>query len=166
MPFITITVTVPKQVVNVDRVRQEIIDTQNRLTKQKLTQLFNQTTEGWRTRPSFASQREDTAGQLGILVYAAGQGADTYALVNEGARPHVIRPRHAKVLRFQRGYRAGTKPRTLRSQAFVRSPPWWNTLQVRHPGFEAREFTKTIADEHEPEFNQDMQDAIARGAHP
>jgi hypothetical protein len=32
---------------------------------------------------------------------------------------------------------------------------------VHHPGFDAREFSQTIADTHEPEFREDMQQAIS-----
>lgn len=161
MPFIEITVTVPASIINADKVRQAIIDAQNRITKQKLTNLFKQTTEGWKTRPAISSRRIDTSNQLGIRVFPSGAGADTYALINEGARPHTIRPRRARMLRFQTGYRAGTKPRILSSQAYVRSGKIISTGIVHHPGFEAREFTQTIAAEHAQEFEEDMQDAIA-----
>lgn len=160
MPFIKITVTVPKEIVNVERVRQAIIDAQERRTKPALVRLFGMTVDGWKTRPEFRSRRIDTTSQLGIRVYAAGAGADTYALVNGGARPHTIRPRRAPLLRFQRGYRAGTRPRRLQSSAYARSGEFVTALLVKHPGFEAREFTQTIADEHKSDFEHDMQDAI------
>lgn len=165
MPFIEINVTVPKAIINVEKVRQAIIDAQNNVTKRKLTDLFKQTTEGWQDPPQFSSRRIDTSSQLGIRVYPSGKNADKWALVNEGARAHIIRPRRARLLRFQTGYKAGTKVRTLRSTAYQRSGKFVQTKLVHHPGFEAREFTQTIADEHEPEFNQDMQDAIKKGAH-
>lgn len=163
MPLIEITVTVPDRIINVEGVRQAIIDAQNSLTKPKLTALFNQTIEGWRTPPYFTARREDTASQLGIRVYPDGPNAQQYALVNQGAGPHQIRPRKARMLRFQTGYRAGTRPRVLSSQAYQRFGDFRTAMVVNHPGFDAREFTQTIADEHEPEFNQDMQEAIARG---
>jgi hypothetical protein len=166
MPFIEITVTIPKQIISVERVRQAIIDAQNSRTVPKLKALFNQTVEGWDSAPNFQSHREDTSNQLGVRVYPAGQDADKWALVNTGARPHTIRARHAPRLRFQRGYRAGTRPRSLRSQAKQRFGDFVTPTVVAHPGFEAREFTQTIADEHADEFDRDMQDAIAGAAHP
>lgn len=165
MAFIRISVRVPDRIVNVEGVRQAIVDAQNRLTKAKLTELFNRTTEGWQTRPAILTQRVDSPSQLGIKAYPSGAGADTYALLNAGARPHQIRPRRANFLRFQTGYRSSTMPRVLSSRAYQRSGPFVTAGSVNHPGFEAREFTQTIADEHEPEFQQDMQDAIRRGAH-
>lgn len=165
MPFIDITVTVPKEIINADKMRQAIIDAQNRVTKQKLTDLFKKTVEGWQTPPSFASVRVDNTDQLGIRVFPSGPNADKWALVNAGSPAHVIRPRKAKMLRFQPGYKAGTKRRSLSSQAYQRFGGFVTSGLVHHPGFEAREFTQTIADTHDPEFKQDMQDAMKNGAH-
>jgi hypothetical protein len=163
MPFISIKVSIPKEIVNVEKVRQAIIDAQNRKTKPALVQLFGQTVDGWKNRPEFRSRRVDTSSQLGIRVYPAGANADQYVLVNEGARPHIIRPRRARMLRFQPGYRAGTRPRSLHSSAFARSGQFVTAQMVHHPGFEAREFTQTIADEHESDFKSDMEQAIKDG---
>lgn len=164
MPFIEITVTVPSSIMNAQRVVDEIRRTQDTVTALRLTQYFRQTVEGWKTPPGFAQQREDTSDQLGVKVYPIGGEAEKYALINAGARPHFIRPRRTNFLRFQTGYRAGTAPRVLRSRAYSRFGPMVGAAEVRHPGFEAREFTQTIADTHEPEFNKDMQDAITRGS--
>lgn len=161
MSAIKITVTVPKEIVNIEKVRQAIIDAQNSKTKPALVRLFGQTVDGWHNRPDFRSRRVDTSSQLGVLVYPAGPNAKQWELVNAGARAHEIRPRHARMLRFQRGYRAGTKPRTLRSSAYARSGAFVTSRLVHHPGFEAREFTQTIADEHELDFASDMQQAIS-----
>lgn len=163
MPFIAITVTVPNEVVSTSRIRQAIIDAQNDLTGPKLIGLFQKTTTGWDNEPDFISKRIDTASQLGIYVYPSGQYADQYALVNEGAKPHLIRPKRARMLRFQRGYRAATIPRVLSSRAKERSGPVVGAHVVHHPGFEPRKFTETIADTHKDEFERDMQEAI-RGA--
>jgi hypothetical protein len=164
MPFIEITVTVPKEIVSIEKVRQAIIDAQNRKTKQALTDLFKQTVQGWKTPPQFAAKRIDTTSQLGIRVYPTGQNTEQYGIVNAGSPSHIIRPRKAKMLRFQTGYRAGTKPRVLSSKAYERSGGFISTGLVHHPGFEAREFTQTIAKEHEPDFKKDMQEAIKNGS--
>jgi hypothetical protein len=163
MPFIEINVTVPKEIINVEKVRQAIIDAQERKTKPALVRLFGRTVDGWDHRPQFVSRRIDTSSQLGIRVYPSGPNADQYKLVNEGARAHIIRPRRARMLRFQPGYRAGTKPKSLSSQHYQRSGQIVSTGLVHHPGFEAREFTQTIADEHSEQFSADMQQAIADG---
>jgi len=64
------------------------------------------------------------------------------------------------MLRFQVGYRSATRPRVLSSRAYSRFGNYVSSRGVNHPGFEAREFTKTIAEEYEDTFVHDMQDAI------
>lgn len=163
MPFIKITVTVPKEIVNTERVRQAIISAQNSKTKPKLLRLFGRTVQGWDHPPTFLNRRVDTSSQLGIRVEASGPNADKYSLVSRGAKAHFIRPRRARMLRFQPGYTAGTHPRSLSSRHYQRSGGFVTSMQVRHPGFDAREFDQTIADEHRAEFEQDMRDAIRDG---
>ncbi len=163
MPFIEITVTVPKEIVNVEKVRQAIIDAQERKTKPALIRLFGRTVDGWDHRPQFVSRRIDTSSQLGIKVYPIGPNADQYSLVNQGSPRHVIRPRRARLLRFRPGYKAGTRPKSLSSTHYQRSGDLVTAREVHHPGFEAREFTQTIADEHKSDFEHDMQQAIADG---
>lgn len=164
MPFVQIKVTVPKQVVNVEAVRRSIIDTQNTTTWNALNGLFRKTIEGWSTPPFFDHRRIDTSSQLGIFVHPAGPNRDQWVIVNEGARPHEIRPRRARMLRFQPGYRASTRPGSLTSRSKQRFGKFVRKSVVYHPGFEARDFTQTIADEHAPDFRRDMNRAIARGA--
>jgi hypothetical protein len=159
-PFIEIKVTVPKEIINVERVRRAIIDAQERRTKPALLKLFGMTVNGWHNRPAFRSRRIDSSSQLGIRVGPEGPDADQWILVNGGARPHIIRPRRARMLRFQPGYRAGTKRRVLQSQAYARSGDFVTAHEVHHPGFEAREFTNEIAEEHQADFEKDMQQAI------
>lgn len=161
MPFIEIRVTVPKEIISVERVRRAIIEAQERRTKPALLKLFGMTVNGWHNRPMFRSRRIDTSSQLGIRVGPEGPDADQWALVNAGAKPHIIRPRRARMLRFQPGYKAGTKRRVLQSQAYARSGSLVSAREVHHPGFEAREFTSEIAEEHQGDFEKDMQEAIA-----
>lgn len=168
MPVIEITVFAPRQVINVEAMRQAIIDKQNGETGPGIKQLFEQTTTGWRTPPDFSTRRADTASQLGIWIGPTGPNAPQYALVNAGAKPHPIFPRRAPRLRFWTGYTASTRPRVLRSQAYVRSGTYVSSAGVpMHPGFAAREFNKEIADQYRPRFAQEMNEAFAEGArHP
>lgn len=68
-----------------------------------------------------------------------------YAMVNDGTRPHPIRPRRGKVLAFKGGFRAKTLPRTIGSGAGGSSGPEVFSRGVNHPGTAARDFDTTIA---------------------
>ena len=76
------------------------------------------------------SIREDEIKFTGPLVVEGGvtAHADYAAAVHEGSRPHIIRPRRAKALRFEVGGRT----------VFAR--------MVRHPGTKARPFLRNAAE--------------------
>lgn len=70
-----------------------------------------------------ASIRVESRRSLGFrTIYTVGSDVEYAAMVNDGTRPHVIRPRRAQVLRFQVGGRV----------VFARV--------VNHPGTRARPF--------------------------
>lgn len=156
---ISIRVTVPENVINSQTFRDAIIRAQQTNTAPGIKKLFQQTVEGWQNKPDWMQHQEITADHISMQIYAGGQNANQYALVNAGSPPHPI-PLQPGFLRFQKGYQSSTRPRILSSRAFVRSDPWWVARQVNHPGFDPRAFDETIADEYGPTFQQDMQDAI------
>ena len=133
-----------------------------RKTAPDLQRMFKSTVSGWSDPPNFLQKFRDAPGYVSTTVWPSrsNKAGKTYALVNEGSGPHTIRPRRARMLRFQPGYRAGTMPRVLSSRSFSRFGNFISAQQVNHPGFEAREFDDTIAEEYAPTFAADMQDAI------
>jgi len=158
----TIKVTVPKEVMNSSQMRGQITQTLRNKTAPDLQRMFKGTVNGWADKPSFLQKFRDSQSYMSATVYVSpnNSGGETYMLVNAGSRPHTIRPRRARMLRFQPGYRAATRPRVLSSRSFSRSGNFISAQQVNHPGFEAREFDDTIAEEYAPTFAADMQDAI------
>lgn len=167
---IQIKVTVPKQILSVEAVMREIRNTMSTKTARELRDLFEKTTEGWSNtmNPSsgFDEVRWNTQSHFGtrtnsVKVFTYSK---KYALVNDGAKPHTIVPRRARMLRFRTGYRAATKPRVISSQSPMRFGNTISTGAVNHPGFEGREFDETIAKEYGPTFEKDIQEAINRGA--
>ena len=157
---IRITVKVPETVFESKFIVDNIARAQREKTAPKLTQLFGKTVVGWRNAPEFSRKQKISTNFISMSVFPSGLGAEQYTLVNEGAQPHIIAPRRAGLLRFQTGYRPSTKPRFIGSRAFTRSGRFIGARIVSHPGFEARKFDEAIAEEHLPEFVQDMQNAI------
>lgn len=68
-----------------------------------------------------------------------------YAMVNDGTRPHPIRPKSGGVLVFKGGFRSKTLPRTIASSSGGSSGPEQFSRGVNHPGTTARDFDTTIA---------------------
>jgi len=162
-PFIRITVTVPKEILNVQAVQQSIQKTMRSKTGPELKKEFEKTTEGWKNKINFSKDFKFSSNLLSTRVFPSGAGAETYALVNAGSPPHKITQRRSP-LRFQTGYTPSTSPRVLSSRANRRFGQVRVTSSVRHPGFKAREFDDTIAEEYGPVFERDIQAAIDRGS--
>lgn len=125
-----------------------------------LETVFRHTVDGWEHKPTFKGTQRITRNSITMSVSASGPHADQYALVNSGSPPHTINARRGGLLRFQRGYRASTRPRMLSSRAKSRFGPYVGAVQVNHPGFEAREFDETIAELFQPIFEADMAEAM------
>lgn len=161
---IRITVTVPKEILNVNSIREKIAQAQRNHTGPELRREFGKTVSGWDSKPGFSQKQHVGSDAVSITVYPSGAGANIYELVNNGASPHIITPRQGGMLRFQTGYRAATRPRVISSRSKARFGRIISTPIVRHPGFEARAFDEEIAEQYAGTFADDMQDAIGSAA--
>lgn len=102
---------------------------------------FAATTATWNHKPKFEVDKEPAA-------RVVGTNDKIYEIVSEtGSRPHLIRPRGARALRFREGYRAKTRRGVLGSSSGGATGSTVFGKSVQHPGFEAREFVKTIQEQ-------------------
>lgn len=100
---------------------------------------YAKTTATWDHGVSFtATTSGDGIGQI------VGTDDRIYGYVDEGTRPHMIRPRKARRLKFATGYRAKTSPGVIGSRGGGASGPIAYARAVRHPGSAARNFTAII----------------------
>lgn len=160
MTSIRITVTVPEIVLNSSFVRHEIMKAMRHKTGPEIKREFQKTVQGWDNAPDFDVTVYQGANSIITHVFPSGSGAANYARVNAGSPAHVITPRRGGFLRFQTGYRAATSPRVIGSRSKSRFGNVISTPIVHHPGFEAREFDATIAEQYADTFADDMQEAI------
>jgi len=142
-----------------DFVRQQIMSKMQHKTAPDLKRMFGLTVQGWKNKPDWSQKFVNSTGELRTEVWASGAGASQYGLVNAGSPRHPITPKRGFLV-FQRGYRRSTNPRTLSSSANSRYGDIVKSKGFIHPGFEARKFDETIAEQYEPTFADDMQDAI------
>jgi hypothetical protein len=133
------------------------------LTEQKNEMLrdFEKTVKYWKRKPKFENLRESTPDGPALIV---GTDDEIYGYVDEGTKPHIIRPRAAKALHFQSGYRAKTMPRVIDSKRGGAYGDPVTAAVVHHPGTEAREFAKTIQKDHEKKFKRRMEQAMRDAA--
>ena len=68
-----------------------------------------------------------------------------FGYVDEGTRPHIIRPRLAKALRFNTVFRAKTVPNQMTSRPGLSAPPVAVRMEVHHPGTKPRNISKLMA---------------------
>jgi hypothetical protein len=101
-------------------------------------QEFQQTTRSWRHKPTFRIAKD---GDDRVTV---GTDDEVYGYVDQGTRPHVIRPRRGRFLRFQAGARAKTTPGSLSSGGGGGGVTTFRR-GVNHPGTKARGFSELIA---------------------
>lgn len=81
--------------------------------------------------------------------------AQIWRYLDEGTKAHEIRPRKAKALRFQTGYKAGSRPNSLNVGTSKKSGPEVFRKRVRHPGFAARNWSILMAKKWKPKIQQD-----------
>jgi len=165
MVGIRITVKVPELVLRSDFVRQQIMSKMQHKTAPDLKRMFALTVQGWANKPDFSQKFVNNVSQVSTEVWPSGsnKAAIVYRIVNNGAPAHIItakRRNRRGMLVFQRGYAASTSPRVLSSGRNFRFGEIVRTPAVIHPGFAARAFDETIAEQYEQTFADDMQDAI------
>lgn len=161
MVNISVTVSLPKVKFATKKWVEEIARSQRQHSVPALRSLFQQTVKGWSQKPSFGWSQIRTSDEMIISMYPTGPGADTWNLLDSGSPPHYIKPKRVGgKLKFQPGYRASTSPGSLISKRKYRSGKVIYEDGVNHPGFKARNFTETIADEYYKKFSADMQEAI------
>ena len=166
---ITVTVTVPKEILSQTIVQDAIAQVMVKKTAPEVKTLFRKTVFGWKNKPTFRQKLTRRANYMSEEIWADGINAQQYAWVNFGTKPHSITPRGSGYpLRFKWGgsgsYKASSRPRIIQSKRHYKTGPIVRLASVKHPGFEAREFDKTIAEHYDPIFRKDIQDAISVAA--
>lgn len=95
-------------------------------------------TSTWKHKPKFMVSQK-----LGVRTITTADKVFEY--VDAGTRPHIIRPRRAKVLRFNTRFKAKSVPNRFVARKGSSSPPVAYAMVVHHPGTKARGFTKLVA---------------------
>lgn len=146
---------------NRNKVESELRSALNEL-KDGMLDDFESTVSTWSNKPDFTGRVVLGASEFSVSVKANGDGSDIWNMLNEGTRPHLIRPRTARSLAFRSQYRAKTRPGRIRAGGGGASGSYVFAPVVHHPGTEAREWTKVIGAKWKPEFKPLMDNAVRR----
>lgn len=122
----------------------------------------------WQKKPNFEARKFVTRDSLSLTVFPTGEYADIWRYVDQGTKPHPIEAQAGPFLIFPKGpYEPKTlaKPaRTVSGGGSYADTSLRKIRQVMHPGVEAREFTKAIAEDIQPSYYRAIDNAFRRVA--
>lgn len=170
MSSIVVTGFVPKELINVDAIRLELLNAL-RAEGRQIRRELKKTTATWSHKVTFEMKvsLRRTSGEGYVKVWTTDE---IFGYVNDGTRPHMmgpIRPVKKKALRIPTG---GTRPKTRPGKLAsykggARGPYVFakSTKRFMHPGGKARDFTGTIKKRMEKtrRFQKRLDDAVSRG---
>lgn len=122
---------------------------------------FNKTTRTWEHNVDFKGVVKDS--REGVTVEVSTKDK-IYGYVDQGTRPHIIRPRRAKALAFASRYKAKTTVRVIGSHKGGSGGKTVFAQEVHHPGTDAREFSHLIQAKWQPRLKRQVEAAIAKAA--
>lgn len=117
------------------------------------------TVRTWSTKPTFDLTITEKGGDYSVT---AGTDSEIYKFVDSGTKPHQIKPKRSKYLRFSSGFKAKTRPSIIGSQDGGSFGDAIYSKGVKHPGTKARQFTKVIATRRQKTVEQEISQAIAK----
>ncbi len=126
----------------------------------EMTTRFWKTPLKWTVKVDVNSSRW----KLTLIMKGPGELITRWRYVDEGTRPHIIRPRRAKRLRFQSGYSAGSSAGQLFTSRGGASGATVFRPYVKHPGTKARNWSRVIARETEKPLTSWMEAAMKKAA--
>lgn len=148
------TATIPKRLADApDRLRKAI-RTGMDAAAEALKVDFEATANTWSDAPAFRIERPDDYTRI------VSTDHEVWGMLDEGTRAHTIRARNARVLRFQTGFRAKTRPGVLGSSGGGASGPAVTARQVQHPGTAPRRWTYAAKEKYDKELPRILQRAI------
>lgn len=130
--------------------------------KPALIKSHNLIVADWKNKPIFQARKFISAERIAVTVFPTGPAAEIYGYVDQGTRPHLITPKNGPFLSFHTGYSPKTlaKPARTVGGGGTSSGPRVFAKVVHHPGSEAREFSKTIAEDILPDFKNIIEKAF------
>lgn len=154
--MIKMKVIVPKKLFQGDRYKsivEQELDKEAVRTKDEL----DRSAHNWKHKPTFAIHSSPVQ-----RIIATDD--EIYGFVNDGTRPHMILPRRARRLRFLTPYVAKTTPGVIGRFGGGHGNKVVFARAVRHPGFQARKFTKVAAREAQKRLALELRIAFAKEA--
>lgn len=144
--------------------RKELERTMDKEVKPTLIKSHNLVVADWKNKPEFQARKFISAERIAVTVFPVGPNAQIYEYVDQGTEPHIIAAKNVPFLSFHTGYVSKTLARPARtvSGGGATTGPRVYAKLVHHPGSEAREFSKVIAEDIQPDFEKSINNAFKR----
>lgn len=144
--------------------RKEIEKALDDKVKPALINSHKRIVANWEHKPNFQSRKFIRPAQIAVNIFPSGQNAKIWRFVDEGTKPHKIRAKNVPLLKFRTGYQPKTlaKPARTVPSGGKATGPYVSKAVVNHPGSEARNFTKKIAEDIKPSFKREIENAFRR----
>ena len=133
---------------------------------------YKQVVQNWQSKPGFKAEIGSGTKQLYVRVKVTGsrRNIDNWNRIDKtGAKPHIIRPKRAKFLRFVWGgpgsYDAKTKasPARFGGSGRVTNGKVVYRKFVNHPGFKPRKFSEAINKDARVVLDKEVKNGYRRG---
>lgn len=122
---------------------------------------FEATVRTWDKKPTFDVTITNQGGDYSVT---AGTDNEIYGYVDAGTKPHVIRAKRSKYLRYSSGYKAKTRVGVIDSNDGGASGDDVFSKEVHHPGFPGRKFSERIQKRRQTTVAQEISAGIAKVA--
>jgi hypothetical protein len=155
----------PKKL-KVDKVRLKLL---NELRKEgRIVQReFEKTVRTWQgERPKFEVLIGLTGKDATAVIGPTGsdKAVSKWTFLDEGTKPHAIKPKKKPALAFRSGFQAKTTPNLITSSTGGSFGPFVHLRKgqsVKHPGIKPRNWTKIVVKQRSPKFAEAMSKAAA-----
>lgn len=138
-------------------------------TSIELKGYFEGVVKAWTTKVRFRRVTRVSPYLISARVFAVGKNKNIWQYVDEGTKPHVIKPKNAPRLSFKLGYSARTAPGVGKGGSPNANAGTGQAtgdrvfaMQVQHPGTKARQFAKTFNARLSPSYTRRIEAAIRR----
>ena len=119
---------------------------------------FEATVRTWKHKPVFDLTITEQGGSYSVT---AGTDDEIYGYVNNGTKPHQIKPKRSRYLRFSSGFKAKTRVGVIGSFQGGSFGSDIFSRGVMHPGFPGRQFAKKIAQRRQLSTKQEIAQSVA-----
>ncbi len=144
---------------------KEVERTLDAKVKPQLLEYPKKVVANWKHKPDFKAMKRVTKDAISVYVYPTGPNKDYWIWTSRGTRPHIIRPKKAKILAFPSVYKPKTTPRGPGYRGpGVSSGPTVFAKEVKHPGTKPRHFEEAWERYAQARFRKEMENAMRRGA--